>query len=122
MKMMDFCVVFFIGIIYIIPPRPLQQLTIYASQVTSPGCGSSSGELEVLMNPTNNRHFVRQLPSWTEVEMSLDIVLILFQVFGVAGGIITLVTGASVASFFEIIYFLTVRFWEEGSKVGESCL
>ena len=74
------------------------------------------------MNPTNNRHFVRQLPSWTEVEMSLDIVLIMFQVFGVAGGIITLVTGASVASFFEIIYFLTVRFWEEGSKVGESCL
>ena len=121
MKMIDLCVLFFIGII----SHPLdfyKKLTIDASQVTSLGCGSSSGELEVLMNPTNNRHFVRQLPSWTEVEMSLDTVLILFQVFGVAGGIITLVTGASVASFFEIIYFLTVRFWEEGNKVGESCL
>ena len=41
----------------------------------------------------------------------------MFKVFGVAGGIITLVTGASLASIFEIIYFLTVRFWEEGGKV-----
>ena len=103
------------------PPDCYNNYSIDASQVTSHGCGSSSGELEVLMNPTKNRHFVRQLPSWTEVEMSLDIVLILFQVFGVVGGIITLVTGVSVASLFEIIYFLTVRFWEEGSKVGESC-
>ena len=41
-----------------------------------------------------------------------------FKVFGVAGGIITLVTGASLASIFEIIYFLTVRLWEEGGKVS----
>ena len=40
--------------------------------------------------------------------------------FGVAGGIITLVTGASLASIFEIIYFLTVRFWEEGAKVSQA--
>ena len=38
-----------------------------ASQVTFPGCGSSSGELEVLMDLANSHHYIRQLPSWTEV-------------------------------------------------------
>ena len=48
----------------------MSHLSLYfhiASQVTFPGCGSSSGELEVLMDPTTSRHYIRQLPSWTEV-------------------------------------------------------
>lgn len=36
-------------------------------QVTSPGCGSSSGQLEVLIDLVNSRHYIRQLPSWVEV-------------------------------------------------------
>ena len=35
-----------------------------------------------------------------------------------AGGLVTLLTGASVASIIELVYFLTLRLWDEGGKVG----
>ena len=77
----------------------------HIGRVTQPGCGSNKGELEILIDLANSLHYTRQMPSWTEM-------------FGVVGGIVALVTGASLASIFEIIYFLTVRFWEEGGKVS----
>ena len=89
--------------------------------MTFPGCGSSSGELEILTDLASSRHYIHHLPSWTEVVDAGGRLLyphLFFKVFGVAGGIITLVTGASLASIFEIIYFLTVRLWEEGGKVS----
>ena len=73
------------------------------------------------MDLANSRHYIRQLPSWIEVfEIHLQSSILCPKVFGVAGGLITLVTGASLASIFEIIYFLTIRFWEEGGKVCEA--
>ena len=76
---------------------------IISLQVTSPSCGPATRRLTVLLDLASSRLYTRVWASGLEV-------------FGVVGGLVTLVTGVSLASLCELVYFLTVRLWEEGRE------
>ena len=77
---------------------------IMSLQAGVAGCGARPDSLTIIPDHGGGGVYHRQdRTSWVEV-------------LGTVGGVVAVITGCSVISGFEIVYWLTVRWWEQRRK------